>query len=166
MLYFCCQLFPRILQERPQTRLYIVGVGPPESIQALQSSPQVTVTGYVEDIRDFYRRAQVVVVPLRTGVGIRGKILEAWAAGKAMVATPLACQGIRAVHGENILIAEGADEFAQQTLALLRDPGLCKQLGRAGRETAVELYDWNRLGKEMIHLYESVARGKPSHSGK
>ena len=165
MLYFCSQLFPRILQERPQTRLYIVGVGPPESIQALQSSPQVTVTGYVEDIRDFYRRAQIVVVPLRTGVGIRGKILEAWAAGKAMIATPLACQGIRAVHGENIMIAAGADEFARQTLALLRDPDLCTQLGRAGRETAVDFYDWNRLGQEMINLYESVVRRNSSHSG-
>ena len=163
MLYFCRQLFPRILEERPLTRLYIVGNGPPESIQALQSRPQVTVTGYVEDLRDFYQRAQIVVVPLRTGVGIRGKILEAWAAGKAMVATPLACQGIRAVHGENIMIAGGAAEFVQQTLALQGDPGLCKQLGRAGRRTAVDFYDWNRLGKEMINLYESIARAQPSH---
>lgn len=163
MLYFCQQLFPRILKERSQTRLYIVGGGPPESIQALQSRPQVTVTGYVEDIRDFYRRAQIVVVPLRTGVGIRGKILEAWAAGKAMIATPLACQGIRAVHGENIMIAGSADEFVRQTLALQGDPSLCQQLGRAGRETAVEFYDWNRLGKEMINLYESIARTQPSH---
>ena len=163
MLYFCRKLFPRILQEQPQTRLYIVGVGPPESIQALQSNPQVTVTGYVEDIRNFYRRAQIVVVPLRTGVGIRGKILEAWAAGKAMVATPLACQGIRAVHGENIMIAKGADEFARQTLALQRDPGLCKRLGRAGRETAVDFYDWNRLGREMVDLYERVVDTQASH---
>ena len=165
MLYFCHQLFPQILKERPQTRLYIVGSGPPESIQALQSSPQVTVTGYVEDLRDFYRRAQIVVVPLRTGVGIRGKILEAWAAGKAMVATPLACQGIRAVHGENILIADGADKFIGQTLALLCDPDLCNRLGREGRETAVDFYDWKRLGKEMIDLYESVAGAQGSHSG-
>jgi GT2 family glycosyltransferase/glycosyltransferase involved in cell wall biosynthesis len=165
MLYFCRELFPRILEERPQTRLYIVGVGPPESIQALQSNPQVTVTGYVEDIRGFYQRAQVVVVPLRTGVGIRGKILEAWAAGKAVVVTPLACQGIRVVPGENIMIAEDADEFVRQTLALQRDPDLCKRLGRAGRETAVKFYDWSRLGQEMIDLYERVAFTQSSHSG-
>lgn len=161
MLYFCHQLFPRIVKERPQTRLYIVGDGPPESVKALQSIPQVTVTGYVEDIRSFYQRAQVVVVPLRTGVGIRGKILEAWAAGKAMVATPLACQGIRVVPGENIFVADGADEFVKQTLGLLRDPNLCKQLGRAGRETAVDFYDWKPLGKEMIDLYEGIVQRDP-----
>ena len=104
-----------------------------------------------------------MVVPLRTGVGIRGKILEAWAAGKAIVATPLACQGIRVGHGENILIADGAAEFVRQTLALQSDPSLCQQLGRAGRETAVEFYDWNRLGKEMINLYENIPRTQPSH---
>ncbi|MFQ5928418.1 MAG: glycosyltransferase [Acidobacteriota bacterium] len=157
MQYFCREVFPLILKERPQTHLYIVGSSPPQSIRQLGAHPQVTVTGYVEDIREFYGKAQVVVVPLRAGVGIRGKILEGWAAGKAMVATPLACLGIRAVHGENILIADTPDEFALWTLALLRNSDFCQRLGQAGRQTAVQFYDWSLLGDQMIELYESIA---------
>ena len=158
MLYFCGQVLPLILKEHPQAHLYIVGSSPPQAVQELGTHSQVTVTGYVEDIREYYRKAQIVVVPVRTGVGIRGKILEAWAAGKAIVATSLACSGIRTCHGENILIADKAHEFALWTLALLRNPPFCEQLGRAGRETALQFYDWSRLGGEMIEVYESVAR--------
>ena len=106
---------------------------PPHSIQDLGSHPQITVTGYVDDIRPFYCRAQVFVVPLRTGVGIRGKILEGWASGRAVVATSLACSGLRAVHGENVLVADRPEEFAQWTLALLRNPEYCQKLGESGR---------------------------------
>ncbi|MDA2926238.1 glycosyltransferase [Acidobacteria bacterium AH-259-G07] len=158
MRYFCRVVFPLILRERPETILYIVGSSPPGSIRELGSHPQVRVTGYVEDIREFYRKAQVVVVPLRTGVGIRGKILEGWAAGKAIVATPVACWGIRAGHGQNILIADNPDEFALWTLALLRNPDFCQRLGQAGRQTAEQFYDWRLLGEQMSELYELVAK--------
>ena len=156
MLYFCAEVFPLILCEWPKAHLYIVGAAPPQPILRLGAHPSITVTGFVEDLREYYRKAQVVVIPLRTGVGIRGKILEAWAAGKAMVTTPLACWGIRAGHGENILIAESAEDFALWTLALLRNPDFADRLGRAGRETAERYYDWSLMGKEMLSLYERL----------
>ena len=158
MHYFCSEIFPRILQTRPQTHLFIVGSSPPESIRRLSTPGRITVTGYVQDIRDFYHRSRVVVVPLRTGVGIRGKILEGWATGRAMVATSLACLGLRTIHGENILIADTAEEFSNWVVALLRNPDFCQRLGRAGRQTAVQHYDWSLLGEEMVHLYESLYR--------
>lgn len=157
MIYFCSEVFPLILQERPQTHLYIVGSSTPSSIRRLGSHPNITVTGFVKDLRPYYRKARVVVVPLRMGVGIRGKILEGWAAGKAMVASPLACMGIRAVHGENILIAESAGEFALWTLGLLRNPDFATDLGRAGRETTVRHYDWSRMGEQMLSLYKRLS---------
>jgi len=160
MLYFCGQVFPLILKEQPQAHLYIVGSSPPQSIRELGTHSRITVTGYVEDIREYYQRAHIVVVPVRTGVGIRGKILEAWAAGKAVVSTSLGCAGIRTRHGENILIADKSHEFALRTLDLLRNPTLCERLGRSGRQTAVQFYDWSLLGEQMIEVYESVAARK------
>ena len=160
MLYFCAEVFPLILRERPQAHLHIVGAAPPGAILRLGAHPNITVTGFVEDLRDYYRKAQVVVVPLRTGVGIRGKILEGWAAGTAIVATRLACWGIRAGHGENILMAENTEEFALWTLALLRNPDFAARLGRAGRETAVQFYDWRLMGEQMLSLYEGLASGQ------
>jgi GT2 family glycosyltransferase/glycosyltransferase involved in cell wall biosynthesis len=156
MDFFTREIFPGVLAEIPETHLYIVGSSPPPGIRRLAKHPNITVTGYVEDIREYYERASVVVVPLRTGVGIRGKILEGWAVGKAMVATSLACQGIEAVHGENILIADEPREFILWTVALQRNPDFCRHLGERGRRTAEALYDWDILGHQMSALYRKA----------
>ncbi|HSR49593.1 MAG TPA: glycosyltransferase family 4 protein, partial [Acidobacteriota bacterium] len=156
MHFFCDRVFPLILADRPATRLYIVGSSPPASVRRLGRHPNITVTGFVEDLRDYYDLAQVVVVPLRTGVGIRGKVLEGWSAGKAMVATRLACQGIRALHGENILVADDPGDIARWTLALLRHPEFARRLGLAGRRCVEELYDWVPLGERMCGVYEKM----------
>jgi glycosyltransferase involved in cell wall biosynthesis len=156
MLFFCREVFPSILEERPETQLYIVGSSPPAVIRRLGQDPNITVTGFVEDIRDYYDLAQVVIVPLRTGVGIRGKILEGWAAGKAMVATSLACLGIQAIHGENIIISDEPEDFARWTLALLRNPDQCRRLGQAGRSVVVRDYEWDELGLQMTDIYSGM----------
>lgn len=156
MRFFCGRIFPDILKARPKAKLAIVGSSPPAEIRALGKHPNIEVTGFVEDIRDWYYAAQVVVVPLRTGVGIRGKVLEGWSAGRAMVATTLACQGIEAIHGENILIADSARDIARWTIALLDHPEYAERLGSAGRQTAERLYDWRPLGKRMCDVYEDL----------
>ena len=166
MFYFQREVFPLVLDARPEAHLYIVGSSPPPEIRRLANHPNITVTGFVEDIREYYHRAQVVIVPLRTGVGIRGKILEGWAAEKAMVATSLACMGIRAGHGENILIADDPAEFALWTLALLRNPEHCLRLGAAGRATAVRHYEWDDLADQLSTLYQGIAGGNAQHGGK
>ena len=157
MTYFCGEIFPLILEQLPNAKLYIVGSSPPEPILKLGKHPQIKVTGFVQDIRDYYQRAQVVVVPVRTGVGIRGKILEGWAAGKAMVATSVACLGIRAVHGENIMVADTPRDFARWTVALLRNPDFCAKLAKQGRVTAERYYDWSHLGEQLVETYEAMA---------
>lgn len=154
--FFAQEIFPKILKEEPATHFMVVGSAPPEDVRGLGEHPNITVTGFVEDIRPYYHRAQVVVVPLRTGVGIRGKILEGWSAGRAMVASPLACFGLGAEHGENIMIAASAEEFAMWTVALLRSPEFCRRLGEKGRVKAEERYDWDILGAQVLDLYEEL----------
>src|SRR5690606_16506681 len=155
MKFFCNAIFPTIQKAHPNCRLYIVGSGPTPEIKRLGQRPGIFVTGFVEDIRDYYQRAQVVVVPLRTGVGIRGKVLEGWSMGKAMVATSLACQGIHAVHGENIIVADSPELFARWTIALLDNPDFCKHLGRNGRQVVERHYDWELMGERLLALYET-----------
>lgn len=155
MFYFYREIFPEIVEKCPGTHLYIVGSSPPDEILELGLNRNITVTGFVEDIRDYYRLARVVVVPIRTGVGIRGKVLEGWASGSAMVASPLACQGIKAEHDSNILIAGNPADFAKCTVELLSDPGKCIALAREGRATAEALYGWDVMGRQMVELYES-----------
>ena len=128
----------------------------------MDDHPAITVTGFVPDLREYYARAQVVVVPVRTGVGIRGKVLEAWACGKAVVGTSLAFQGIPAVHGQNALVAETPAEFAIWISALMRNPAFTTHLAESGCRTVTEHYDWEPLAARLADLYEETAKFKKS----
>lgn len=160
MQFFVNQILPLLLEEIRETRLYIVGSSPTPEILAMDDHPAINVTGFVPDLREYYARAQVVVVPVRTGVGIRGKVLEAWACGKAVVGTPLAFQGIRAIHGQNALVAETPQNFAMWIAAVMRNPAFMAQLAESGRRTVTEHYEWELLAEDLATLYEETVRFK------
>ena len=114
------------------------------------------LTGYVEDERPWMTRAACFVVPLRVGGGTRLKILNAWSMGKAVVSTSRGCEGLDARHGENILIADGAEAFADAVWSVLHDRVLRSRLESGARATAVERYSWDVIGRQMLETYESV----------
>ena len=118
------------------------------------------MTGYVEDLRLYLEKSSVYVVPLRLGCGIRGKILEAWAMEKPVVATPLACAGLDAINMENILISEKPEHFGRETVRLLKDPQLRRRLGKNGRNMVEEKYDWEIIGKKMLEMYDNIGQFK------
>jgi len=154
MLYFCREVLPRIRAEVQRVEMLVVGSSPPPAVRALADMPGITVTGAVDDIRPFMAAAAVYVVPLRLGVGIRGKVLEAWAMGMAVVATSVACAGLRAVSGENVLLADDPAGFAAATIALLGDPARRARLGSAGRAAAELHYGWDRAARDLGALYD------------
>lgn len=153
MLYFCGAVLPKIRVHAPGAELLIVGSSPPREIRELESIAGVRVTGYVPDIRPWMASSSVYVVPLRLGVGIRGKILEAWGMALPVVATPLAAAGLRAEDGKNILVADGADDFAAQVVRLLKDPELRARIGMQGRATAERHHGWERAAESLDDLY-------------
>jgi len=86
--------------------------------------------------------ARLVVAPLRAGSGTRIKILEAWAAGKALVATPLAAEGLEAESGRNVVLEDDPARFAEAISTLLKDSAQRQRLGTNGRHTFESLYTW------------------------
>jgi len=102
----------------------------------------VEFTDFVEDVRPYVRRACVFVSPLIGGAGIKNKVLQAWAMGKAVVATPLSIGGLEARDGEELIVADGAQAFADACVALCTDEALRERLGAAGRRAAVERCSW------------------------
>ena len=98
----------------------------------------------------------MVVAPLRLGGGTRVKVLEALAAGKAVVASPLAAEGIEAVDGEHLLLAESDEELADATTRLLADPDARSALGRRAREWALRSIDWEPVVEAYDALYARV----------
>ena len=153
MVYFCSEIFPLIRAQLPETRLTIVGSHPTPTVHGLAGIPGVEVTGSVPDIRPYMAASSVYVVPLRLGVGIRGKILEAWSMSMAVVATTVACAGLRCTPGANLLLADDAELFAQHVVTLLNDPSLRQRLGEEGRRVAENYYSWDASAMALDRLY-------------
>jgi polysaccharide biosynthesis protein PslH len=101
-------------------------------------------------------RAAVVVVPLRVGGGTRLKIVEAMAMGKAIVSTTLGAEGIDAVPGRDMLIADEPETFAASVVGLLHDPSLSARLGESARRLAVERYSWMTVAMSLDRFFHEV----------
>jgi glycosyltransferase involved in cell wall biosynthesis len=144
--WFHREVWPLIKAGDPLARLWIVGKAPGSEVLAL-AGPDVTVTGRVEDVSGYYRRARVFVCPLRVGSGTRFKILEAFSWNVAVVSTELGCSGLDAHDGEHLLVADRAEDFAAAVLTVLGDDDLARRLGRAGRELVVRRFTWAAVVK-------------------
>jgi sugar transferase (PEP-CTERM/EpsH1 system associated) len=154
VLYFLKEIWPRITSENPTVRFYAVGQDPPRQLTALAAAdPRIEVTGYVDDIRPFVRKAAVYVVPLRVGGGTRLKVLDAMASGKAIVSTAIGCEGIDARAGEHLVIADTPDTFARATLRLLASAEQRAVLGDAARRFVVGRYSWRTIADRLVDAY-------------
>jgi glycosyltransferase involved in cell wall biosynthesis len=158
-LFFGREILPRILRKRPDARFVIVGGGAPDELRRL-AGPHLILTEEVPDTRPYVSGAGVFVVPLRMGSGTRLKVLEGLAMGRPLVSTSLGCEGIAAVHGEHLLVADDADLFSRQVLHVLEDADLAATLGRNGRALVEGSYSWPSViaGLETYMLQRSRVR--------
>jgi glycosyltransferase involved in cell wall biosynthesis len=154
VLWFAREVFPRIRDRASGTRLTIVGKRPPRSVARLASNPAVDVTGYVADAAPYVRANRVFLVPLLSGGGMRVKILDAWMWGIPVVSTSIGAEGIDVHPDKDILIADGAQQFAEAVLRALTDESLCHLLSSGGREWVEERYDWRTAYRALDHVYE------------
>lgn len=161
-LYLYQQIMPLIWQQRPEVTLTIVGSKPPKAIQNLARDPRVEVTGYVEDIRSYVRRAEVMLSPMVYSVGIQNKVLEAMALGTPVVVAAQAAAALGAQHGRDLLVAESAHEFAKATLRLLDDNELRATLSQYGRSYVEQHHNWQALTSRLVDVYQ---RAIATHSG-
>jgi glycosyltransferase involved in cell wall biosynthesis len=137
------EIWPEIRRRRPEFRLRLVGRGDGFIRHLLPEGMGIEATGPVPDAFAEIAAASVVVAPLRTGSGTRVKILEAWAASRAVVATPLAAEGLKADDGGNLLLRSEPTAFAAAVDGLLADPVRRQRLGAAGRHIFRESYTWD-----------------------
>lgn len=158
--YFLESIFPTILRERPQTVLHVVGSDSERAARyAKQFGEAVILHGRVPDIRDYFARSAVVVIPLRIGGGMRVKLLELFAAGKAVVSTSIGAEGNRGEDNVHLMLRNDAQSFASAVVELLDAPALRNMLGQNARELAIETYSWSHIASEFTSLYEcTIAR--------
>ncbi len=153
--HFAQNIWPHITTVHQEARWRIIGGQPPPSLQAL-AGPRVELTGFVADLRPHLAAAAVVVVPLRLGGGTRLKIVEAMAMGKAIVSTTLGAEGIDAVPGRDLLIADEPGAFADAVNRLLSDPGLADRIGQSARQLAVDRYGWGGAARTLESFYHRI----------
>lgn len=155
VVYFLREIWPLIAAARPDARFVIIGADPAPAIRA-HAGPGVTIVGPVDDLRPHLAAADAVVVPLRLGSGTRLKILEAWAMGRPVVSTTLGAEGLEAVAGQHLLIADDPSAFAGAVLRILGEPGLAKDLGHAGRALVSERYSWRGAAGTLEAFFSRV----------
>jgi len=102
----------------------------------------------------------VYIAPLRMGSGTRFKLLEAMAAGCAVVSTTLGAQGLNVTSGHECLIANRAADFAAATNTLLASPERRQQLGQTGREFVQQNFDWSVIVPHLLEVYEKIGHSR------
>jgi glycosyltransferase involved in cell wall biosynthesis len=141
-------------------RLHVVGHGAPAA-----THPHVVRVGPVADTRPWLAGAHVVVAPVRFGTGMHGKVVEAMAMGRPVVTTSLGAEGIGAVDGVHLLVADDGPAFAAAVRGLLDDPAAGARLGAAGRALVESRFDWDVIADEHDAIYDRVLRDRSAGRG-
>jgi glycosyltransferase involved in cell wall biosynthesis len=149
------ELFPPVRSELPDARLTIVGASPAADVLAL-AGDGVSVPGRVADVAPYMDQAAVVAAPIRDGGGMRVKVLEALAAGKAVVATPLAVEGLDVTSGEQLEIAASAEDFSGALKRLLGDESRRRRLAESARVWSRENLGWDDAITRYERLYAEL----------
>jgi glycosyltransferase involved in cell wall biosynthesis len=148
-------IFPRVRRRVGEATLHIVGGGPPARLRAA-AGPGVHVMGYVPDVTPYLEQAAVVALPLRLGSGMRVKTLEALAAGKAVVATARALEGLDVRDGVEVVVSESDDAMVDAIVSLLDDGRRRESLGRAARIWAERYLMPERWVTAYERLYDDL----------
>ena len=170
MLYFANVLWPLIRQRYPDARMDVVGAEPPKALFELaERDPQFHVHGFVDDVRPYISAAAVYVCPIRDGGGTRLKILDALAMGQAVLAHPIAYEGLNVTDKLNILTATEPAEYLAHLERVFADDAYRRTIGDAGRELIVREYSYASIGQRLASLYNEIidarahARGRSGH---
>jgi sugar transferase (PEP-CTERM/EpsH1 system associated) len=156
VLHFVETIMPRVWEQRPQVKLYVVGKDPAREVQALTADPRIVVTGTVQHLPPYLQAAAVAVAPIAYGAGIQNKVLEAMGCQTPVVASPQAVSALQAVPGQDLMVADAPEAFAQAVLRLLEDADLRQKVGQAGRCYVESHHYWPAVAARLEQVYEQA----------
>jgi len=153
--WFLAEVWPGINHEFPGLKLYLAGRNMPAWLRH-GSWPDVVVVGEVEDAQAFMLSAQIMVVPLLSGSGIRIKIIEAMAASRTVISTPVGAEGIECRDGHDILLAETPAEFLEAVRRCVANELFCSHLGQNARQLVQRRHDRKKLVADLLEFYNEL----------
>jgi Glycosyltransferase len=158
LIWFLDKVYPLIQKELPDTKLDIIGSGEPqmEMLRRIQKNKNVTFWGEVEDEVPCLHQSKVFISPIWIGAGVRLKNPTAWIARLPVVATSLSVEGLEYTDGEDILIGDTPERFAEQTIRLLRDADLRERISKQAYQSYQEKYSEKQICDRWKFAYYST----------
>lgn len=158
-LFLVKEIMPLVWEQRSDVRVVIAGSSPTAPVRALAADPRVEVTGFLPDLRPALAGATLAVCPLRYGVGIQNKVLEAMAMATPVVAARQVRRALSACDGDDLVLAEQPAEYAGAILNLLAMPERAAAIGRAGRTYVERYHNWESAVLHLERVYrDAIAR--------
>jgi len=153
--WFLQEVWPLISEALPDLKIYLAGREMPEWLQQL-GLKNVEIAGEVPDAYAFIRSKAISIAPLFSGSGIRIKIIESMALGRAVISTTIGAEGINYTDGENILIADDKQNFFEAVKMLYENTGKAKDIGMKARRLILEQHNNKQLIRQMVDFYREV----------
>jgi hypothetical protein len=162
VLYFVQEILPLIIHKQPEIRFHVVGSQPPDKILAL-ASDNVIVHGFVPDISTLLNRIKISVNPLRFGAGVKGKLVTCMSYGLPCIGTSIAFEGMHATVGEQVLVADSAEDFAEEVLRLYADQSLWEKLSKGGMALIQEGFSLQTASQRFSAIFCNLLPTTPRH---
>jgi len=153
VLWFCREIFPRVLEEEPDIRLFVIGAEPPREVRVL-SCARIKILGHVPDVSSLFDSCRVSVAPLRYGAGVKGKVNQSLAYGLPVVATSHAIEGMFLEDGVSVLVADWPRAFADRLVSVYRDQALWERLSVGGLEVMEAHFSFAAARQALTELLE------------
>jgi glycosyltransferase involved in cell wall biosynthesis len=158
--WFARYVLPLIVEKLPQARLLVVGSDPPPRHTFSDPANAIDLLGFVEDIQPLFSSCALFVCPIRSGSGVRVKLLEAFASGIPVVSTIIGAEGLARVDGEFCALADDPAAFASKAVELLKDPAVAAAMADRARKEVVENWDMQVITRRLVEAYRDLIRGK------
>ncbi len=153
--WFLKEVWPGLQKAYPAVKFYLAGRSMPADLLKWKA-PGVVVVGEVDDAQEFMASKDILISPIFSGSGMRVKLVEAMAAGKPIVATPIAVEGLGVTHGEHLFLAEEPRIFAQSIATLIERPELADHLGKQAQAYCRAKFDNLSLVKKLAEFYDTL----------
>lgn len=154
--YFSRNIFPRIRKRLGTATFTIVGANPASKVRELSKLPGIMVTGFVEDVEPYYNQSSMVVIPMRSGGGVKMKFLEALGRGMPVVVTSAGAAGVKITNNKEAMIADNDVDFAEACIKVLADKALICSLGHNAYNFAKKHHSWEATGAKLVGVVDSA----------
>lgn len=160
--WFAREVWPLVRRDLPEAQFVVVGRDPAPTVQRLADIPGIEVTGSVPDVRPYFGDATAAVVPLRIARGVQNKVLEAMAAGRAVIGSPGALEGLSLALGSEAVQAGTPEQWARAMKRLAEDDAHRRSIEEAARAAVEQRFTWDAQLRPLVELCLGLAGMTPA----